>query len=195
MHVFLAVTTDGRWHPGIGDPTWMGWSTVVAYLVAAILSGVFAYHTWLGRTSRWRTLLAFWAGLALILVLLAINKQLDLQSLFTQIGRDLAKRLGWYAERRVYQQRFILGLLCAGVATLVASSILLIGTWRRTGLALFGLIFLVVFILVRAASFHHVGHLLGVRFAGMNVNWLLEMGGIFCIGLAAGLNLLSIRKS
>jgi hypothetical protein len=173
----------------------MGWVTVVAYFVAAVLCGVFAYRAWSDPLPRWRTHLAFWGGLALVLVLLAINKQLDLQSLFTQIGRDLAKQQGWYAERHEYQQRFIVGLFFAGAATLVAAAILLTGTWRRTGLALFGLIFLVVFILIRAASFHHVDHLLGVRFAGMKMNWLLELSGILCIGLAAGLNLLSIRSS
>ena len=195
MNALLAVTIDGRWHPGIGDPTPMGWATVAAYFGAAVLCGVFAYCAWSGRIPRWRTHVAFWGGLALGMVLLGINKQLDLQSLFTQIGRDMAKRQDWYAERHEYQRQFIVGLLIAGLATLVAAAILLAGTWRRTGLALFGLVFLIVFILIRAASFHHVDHLLGVRFAGMKMNWILELGGILCIGLAAGLNLRSSRSS
>ena len=34
----FAMTDGGRWHPGIGDPNFMGWFTVFAYAVAAILS-------------------------------------------------------------------------------------------------------------------------------------------------------------
>jgi len=100
MDALLAVTIDGRWQPGIGDPTWMGWATVAAYFVAAVLCAVFAYRAWSGSIPRWRTHLAFWGGLAL-----------------------------------------------------------------------FGLVFLVVFILIQAASFHHVDHLLGACVAGMKMNW------------------------
>ena len=34
LFVALVTGADGRWHPGIGDPTIMGWVTVVAYALA-----------------------------------------------------------------------------------------------------------------------------------------------------------------
>ena len=33
----LVKNADGRWVPGIGDPSLMGWLTVVAYFVTAFL--------------------------------------------------------------------------------------------------------------------------------------------------------------
>ena len=46
---------------------------------------------------------------------LGINKQLDLQSLATQIGRDVIKAWGLYSERRELQFGFILAvaLVCS----------------------------------------------------------------------------------
>ena len=35
MFIPLVQTPDGRWEPGIGDPTFAGWFTVFAYFVAA----------------------------------------------------------------------------------------------------------------------------------------------------------------
>ena len=35
--MILAFTEADRWRPGIGDPTFMGWLTVVAYFTASLL--------------------------------------------------------------------------------------------------------------------------------------------------------------
>jgi len=43
---FLAVTTiNGEWQAGIGDPTFMGWLTVFAYLATGVLSIICAKET------------------------------------------------------------------------------------------------------------------------------------------------------
>ena len=52
-------------------------------------------------------------------------------------------------------------------------------------LAIMGLIFLLAFILVRASSFHRIDRFLGLRLGGLKWNWILELGGILCVGLAA----------
>ena len=57
---------------------------------------------------------------------------------------------------------------------------------RRCRLALLGAAFLGCFIVIRAVSFHHVDQLLGLEYSGLRVNWILELGGIGCIALAAG---------
>ena len=58
----------------------------------------------------------FWLVLAGLMVALGINKQLDLQSLATQIGRDVIRGWNLYQERRELQLGFILvvALVCAG---------------------------------------------------------------------------------
>ena len=187
----LGVLVSSGWRPGLGDPTPIGWITVFAYFLVAFLCGTVASRCRRDEIPCWRRQYVFWCLLALFMVLLGINKQLDLQSLLTEIGRDLAKHQGWYGQRAIYQRQFIIGIAVAGLATLVVASLLLLGTWRQTGLALIGLVLLFGFILVRASSFHHVDHLLSEHIRGVRINWIFELGGIGWIGAAAISNLLS----
>src|SRR4051812_25489984 len=140
---------DGRWHPGIGDPTVGGWFTVVAYVGAALL----AYRALRAeqrrtesRTSHGGSLTWFWFLTLTTMVLLGINKQLDLQSWFTEVGRDLAVEQGWYERRRGVQALFVAGIGISGFSTMIALLVTLRGQiWRVLG-AFLGLCFLVVFI-------------------------------------------------
>jgi len=87
------------WRPGIGDPTVMGWVTVGAYAVAAAVAGV-AAHRARGAAAPHPGPDRTWLLVAGLMALLCVNKQLDLQSLFTDLGRVLAREQGWYARRR-----------------------------------------------------------------------------------------------
>jgi hypothetical protein len=121
---------------------------------------------------------------------LGINKQLDLQTLFTQIGRDLAKSQGWYDQRRHVQKWFIETVAVGGLAGLFALICVFRGSLRRNALALVGAVLLVSFVVIRAASFHHVDEFLGWRVRSVHMNAILELSGIGCIMLAAILRLL-----
>ena len=175
----MSVGVDGRWEPGIGDPTAIGWITVVAYGVAAALSLRCARRTVIGL-EHW-----FWVGSAIALVLLGINKQLDLQSLFTQIGRDIAMREGWYAERRIAQAAFVAALGVAGLVALVGLLWLVRRLPRATQVAGVGLVLLIVFIVIRGASFHHIDQMVGSSFEGIRFNWILELTPLLLIGISA----------
>ncbi len=175
------------WQPGIGDPTSLGWFTVLAYAGAALLcfrcyqlSLPSASCEGISRVRR-----RFWMATVLILVALGINKQLDLQSLLTAIGRTLAKNEGWYASRRSMQYDFI--ICVASIGALAAAT--LICTFRRAGawvqLAQVGLIILFTFVVVRAASFHHVDEMLRRKLWLFSLNHVLELGGIAVISVAA----------
>jgi hypothetical protein len=182
----LLSIADGRWHPGIGDPTLLGWLTVALYLAAAAICWRAAV---VARGVRWpeytRGEPLFWLLCAVFLLCLGINKQLDLQTWFTIVGKNIAQQTGWYAERRVVQMVFIVVIAFFG---LVLGAI---GAWWTTRLsfpcriAFLGAVFLGVFIIIRAASFHHVDQMLGFRFAGVRMNVLLEMGGTICMAAAA----------
>ena len=130
-----------------------------------------------------KVLTRFWGSVALFLLVLAINKQLDLQSLFTQLGRDLAEQQGWYAERRNIQFLFIVAVGTMGVLGTLSLAVLLRSVLRNVLGAVAGIGWLVTFIIVRASSFHHVDHLLGV--GALKLNWLLELGGIALIAVSA----------
>ena len=171
----------GNWSPGIGDPTIGGWITVVLYVVAA-------WTTW--RLLReWNEQPAsntlnehwFWKMLFVGLVLLGINKQLDMQSAFTEIGRIMAAKEGWYANRQQVQIAFIAGIVLVGLALFTATLHMTWGAPRSTIGALVGSTGLLVFVIIRAASFHHVDDLLGHSLSGLRINWLLEMGALLMI--------------
>ena len=177
MSSLLAAVEDGRWVLGLGDPTPMGWATVGGYLLAAALCLLWAKPSGAGRLLP--------LTLTLAMTVLAVNKQLDLQSLLTEIGRDAAKAQGWYEDRQTFQTIFIAAI--AGVAGLgfVVSLWILRRRWRESTLALVGVAFLLAFVVVRAASFHHVDQGLGETWVGLRFNWILELGGILLVGVGS----------
>ncbi|MEO0820618.1 MAG: hypothetical protein AAF074_09365 [Pseudomonadota bacterium] len=167
-----------RWSPEIGDPSAMGWATVAGYFAAAMLALAVAARP--GRfpaESRRREAL-FWAGMVLVLLALGINKQLDLQSFATAIGRCVAQAGGWYEARRPVQLAAVLALAGAVCLGGLGLALLLRGTLARNGLALAGLVALGGFVLVRAVGFTHVDRLINLDLAGLRVNWVLELGAI-----------------
>ena len=173
-----------NWSPRIGDPTPIGWLTVVLYLAAA-------YALWCvvrrlrttGDDAGSETLV--WSIFAILFIALGINKQLDLQSAFTEIGRVIASAQGWYDQRWIVQVYFV-GLVTGCAAT--AAVVLLVLLRRAPApalLALLGTAFVLTFVVVRAASFHHVDVLIGRKVLGLRWNWILEIGGIMIVLLAA----------
>jgi hypothetical protein len=174
-----------RWSLKIGDPTVAGWVITIAYLLAA--AACFRAM----RLARRRGPLAgrprglvFWACLGALLLALGINKQLDLQMLLADWGRQLAREQGWYAQRREFQRRFILALAaCGGILLAWLAWRIRHARWP-CWLALAGAILQVIFILVRAVSLHHVDHLLGMRWLTVKMHAWLELSGIALIGSA-----------
>jgi len=189
--IFLVTGPDGHWHPGIGDPTFLGWLTVAAYVVAAWLSA----KAWRRSRSRARSLArsrpadaseeshlaALFAIVFAAMVLLGINKQLDLQTLLTDVMRDVAHRQGWYESRRKYQALFVVAIAILGA---IGTAILAFGlrrSLRRVRLVVLGLGAIATFVVIRAASFHHIDALLVS--GPLPLNWILELGGIGAISL------------
>lgn len=173
------------WSPGIGDPSIGGWLTVGLY-------GLAAWSTYLVR-ERLRDAGApadermLWTIFSIGLICLGVNKQLDLQTALTEIGRWLAHTGGWYESRRAVQFGFI---AVTGLVSLAAFAVLVRHALRlspATRVATFGVIFVLTFVAIRAASFHHVDQLIGSTLAGLRWNWILEMGGLGVIILGSTL--------
>ncbi|MHC4470053.1 MAG: hypothetical protein ACYS99_03735 [Planctomycetota bacterium] len=182
----LAAIVDGRWQPGIGDPSLMGWVTVGAYLATAALclrSGR-SLRTSLPPSEGSRPVW-FCYALAAVMVLLGVNKQLDLQSWLTQTGASLARAQGWYEQRRLVQAVFVAVLVAVGTVVLLLLVLWTRGHRRRFALALIGVTLLGCFIAIRASSFHRVDEMLGWRPAGLKLNWILEIGGIGLVAAGA----------
>jgi hypothetical protein len=192
----MSTAADGRWHPGIGDPNLTGWVTVLAYGVAMGLCALCAVREPTGNAVGASTR-RVWLAVALLMALLGVNKQLDLQTWFTEVGRDMALAQGWYAERQKVQVVFIGALAAGGLIAIVW----LQRAFRRLGSEVrwvaVGLVLLTIFVVTRAASFHHVDRLLNLELAPhVRMNAVLELSGIgIVIGAAAArLNRLSRRR-
>jgi hypothetical protein len=177
----------GNWSPGIGDPSVAGWITVLAYLMAAWRCAVAA-----GRTVPYDGAAAqrergLWRTFAVVLLLLGINKQLDLQSAFTELGRMVARRQHWYDERREVQMVFVVVVAALGVAAALGAAWAARGTSPAARLAVVGVALVAVFVVLRAASFHHVDVLLQSRWLGVKANQAVELSGISVVLAAAWL--------
>lgn len=171
---------DRRWHPGIGDPTLIGWVTVVAYGFAFLFCAAVVRREPIGVGHR------FWYIVSILMLCLGINKQLDLQTWFTEFGRDTAMSQGWYAYRRVAQIVFIAGLLLLSLSCAVGML-----RWARLAdryavRAAVGVALLLAFVLMRATSFHHIDAVLGLEVAeSVTFNAALELSGVCLVGWAA----------
>ncbi|MEP5760221.1 MAG: isopropylmalate isomerase [Litoreibacter sp.] len=176
-----------RWTPKAGDPSVMGWLTVFYYLLTAGMAlrvatgGAFNMRT---RKLERR----FWLCLCVLMLFLAVNKQLDLQSFFTATGRCTAKIQGWYKVRRIVQQGFIVGL--AGTMSLFGLWMIytLRCTLRRTWLAVLGMLFVLGFVLIRAVGFHDVDSIINYTVGSVRMNWVLELLGLIFIFVNAMLH-------
>jgi len=179
---------DLGWRPQIDNPNVRGWSVVAAYVIAA----VFCARAGLGRRNMGpeeKQATVIWRLLGLGLLFLGINKQLNVQSLLIALGRRAALAGGWYEERRLAQIIFSAVLTVAGLAALWSLQARFRQFFARNPKALTGLVVLLLFVLIRAASINHV-----LERAGLHPNdengdkkwtWILEIGGSACLALAA----------
>ncbi len=182
----FAAVRDGRWFWGLGDPN------VGAILVTGLYFLVSVSCFMVARRFRARGKVPipatrFWLMVSFLLFCLGVNKQADFQSLLTLLGRDFVRRIGWYEDRRTLQFLFIVVLVVFSVL-----SVSLIVRWVSRcrwswhyGLATVGLGIQAAFVVMRAASFHHVDTLLGMRLGELKLNLVFESIGLSVILLAA----------
>ena len=180
----LAEIAYGRWHLGVGDPTIIGWLTVVAYFICFVTCFI-AVRRHLDKNQREAV---YWFLMTLIMLFLGINKQLDLQMLMGEIGRSISKSQGWYEDRKIVQITF---LVLLGIFFLWAGHF----TWRRfdkvllrNKLASFGLFYLCAFIMVRAISIHGTDSFMDSKLFGGKLSHLLEIAGVILIMWGASVN-------
>jgi hypothetical protein len=116
---------------------------------------------------------------------LGVNKQLDLQSLFTDIGRVASHHLGWYDQRRGVQKWFVIAVVGAAGgfgAWFVGHRH---AFWRRHRLFSLGLVLITIFVLLRMMSAYHFDLFRRHYLLEWAFNQVLELSGISMIALAA----------
>lgn len=184
MIEILSVMVGGRWRPGIGDPTVLGWVTTVGYFVAAGLCVAYALRAEkVSPAVRFDRHRLFWWGLAIFMLLMGFNKQLDLQILVLQVGRKMAVEQGWFSERDAVRKAIIMGFAFTGLVLTAWLGWTCRRVWRRYILAVSGMALLIIFILIRASGNRLV--ILGYRPGSFSKYKVLEIGGILCVVASA----------
>lgn len=161
---------EASWQADFGDRSLYGWLTTLAYFIVFFRAAYLAYTAKLNIESP-----AFWLSIAMLLLLLGLNKELDLQTNITQYFRGLAREQGWYADRRYFQKMFIFGIMLMTPVFLFLLRYQIKQAWKHYKLVLLGLVFLFVFVFIRAASFHHVDTVLNHTIGRMRYYQGLEL--------------------
>jgi hypothetical protein len=184
MNCLLAEIT---WRPAIGDPEPIGWLITLSYLIV----GAFCVSA--GRHQRAISIRRgctgypwFWFGLAAFMFALGVNKQLDLQTLLIQIGRNIAKRGGWYSDRNTVRSVVFFGCAAITLPVLFAWMCVVCQRGRSYILSCLGVLILLAFVGIRALSFNpRVERLMNLPMIGSHLATVMELSGAALVGLAA----------
>ena len=188
--LLMAATEDGRWRPGIGDPTVLGWVTVAAYLAAAWACGVAARHEPMPDgtpTPRLPAVSRFWIVLTGADARGCRDQQAARPPEPGHADRP-RPRPGLGAVLRA--PRAASRLHHRGCPDLPGSpGRLPLGGAAHAEAAMAGDrrhdLHPRRFVVIRALSFHHFDAFIGARLGGMKWNWILELGGISVVAAAA----------
>ena len=168
------------WFSGVGDQSLVGWLITIGYLVGAFLC-LRAARSAGGEEVR------LWLCLGLVFLLLGVNKQLDIHSLITGMLRDLLKAGGLYQDRRIFQAIFIALIVIAGAVGMTKLARRFRGSRAAVKLAIFGVTCTLLFVIVRAASFHHADEMLSLQLGGVKAHAAIELLGVATVIAAAWL--------
>ena len=177
-------TTRVNWFYRIGELTIVGCLSIALCFLVSVNCWILARKLGAGD-AHWHRERGVWRSIAVLFLGLGINRQLHLDSVFTQAGRVLAYYQGWYGHRALVQLTFI-----AQVAlTYVVVAIILV-IWARhaaksTRLALVCSMLVLGFVSIRAASYHYVDKFLDQSILGFRWNSVLELTGITLVLLAS----------
>ena len=178
------------WHFQYDNPTILGWSVVAFYGIAALACAVAAMQFCPSRSldpkgAQGDGSAGIWWALALALIFLGVNKQLNLQTLLIVVLRHLSVVGGWSAHRRGVQLVFSLvfglglGLLLMWLASRYREF------FQQNRHAFWGVITLGVFVALRAATINHADEFLRINLRDEDWAWVLEISGSVLIGIGA----------
>jgi hypothetical protein len=157
----------------------------VAYFAAAALCFICGRRAYgLRHEAGGREHLLWWCvGTAVLL--LGINKQLDLQTLLRDVGRAMSEAEGWYGYRRSVQGWFVAATAIGAVGALILAGSEMRRCWRQHALLYAGVVIIAGFVVIRVATFHHVREAMKWSSPIHNAKYVMEAAGIACIGLSA----------
>ena len=163
------------WWLTLGDPTIAGLAMTALYFVVTF----FMFRNVLSMPKGGER--SLWAVASVILLLLALNKQLDLQHYINKVGRCVLSRSGDIAETGTAQSDF--GTLVLGLAAVASAA--LIWTFRKhlaSNLPLIaGLALVALYLAMQVTRFEHLAGGLLQKLADLRVHRLIEGVGLLTL--------------
>ncbi|MBD3347439.1 MAG: hypothetical protein GF401_20475 [Chitinivibrionales bacterium] len=172
-----------HWRPGIHDPSLVGWIIFSGYLLSAAIAAWVGFKSSFDMPSETKKQL-LWRIVGLVMILMAVNKQLDLQSLGIDIGRAVARSRGWYQSRRTFQKFFALAFGIIALGMFASALWYLRDILKDYYLLIIGFCFLGTFIVVRAAMFQHIHIDPPLTIPRIRIRWLFELAGSLLVSIA-----------
>ena len=176
------------------------WLLLLAYLLvafalaraaAASRSGAELGRAWRGderregcrRTQDRRRTIA-WTVLSGFVCLAGVGRATGWIHALSDIGRRVARELHWYEHRGPWQMAATAAaaVACLGLAVLVGRSR---RAHRRKRLAVVAAMLLTTILAARAISWHGAGAWMALRVHGVKLGTLVEVAGLFVLGVAA----------
>ncbi len=167
----------GYWKDKRGDYSFSGWIITFLYVFCFCVLLVFIFKTSFANTVD----RVVWCTICGVILLFAINKQLDLQMLITDIARTAAKEYQFYDVRKPFQIRIISLFASLGFSTFILLLYLLRKSHRSIFLAMGGMICLFSFLVLRLISYHKIEVILNRSIGAFNLFGGIEVFGIFLI--------------
>lgn len=188
----IEILTPDGWRLHFGDQNVFGWTITVTYFLVSFLclrAALYSGKNWQSNVGTDNRIM--WFGIAFILLMLGINKQLDLQTWFTSVGREIAKERGWYYMRRKVQAVFVMISALSSVLIIVVMFRRFKDMLRQNWLVFVGLVCLAAFILIRTAFFYHVDYMFRKPdiFMALNMKFICELGALIIVGAGVQLSL------
>jgi len=165
----------------LGDPSGLGLAMTALYVLVAVLflALILRRRNW--QAGEWR----LWGAAAFVLVMLTLNKQLDLQQSIIWTGRCVARAEGWFDQRLIFQRAF--GTAVLTLMALFAAWVL----WAARGVLaqnrplLLGLFLLALFVVWQVLRFEQMAGGIGQTVTRLRLHRLLEGAALATLGWAA----------
>jgi len=181
LDTFSKGYQGGFWKDHRGDSSLIGWTITLFYFFCFCCLSVLVFKVSIPHTSD----KVFWFTVTGIILFLAINKQLDLQMLVTDIARLVAKDYQVYEIRKPFQIRFISFFASIGFGTIILFILLFHKLHKSIFLASGGLAVLLLFLAFRLLSYHSVEVFMSRPIFGFSLFNILELTGVCMVCFAA----------
>jgi hypothetical protein len=163
-----------QWIAERGDEGILPWVVTLSYLMAGGIC--------LARPGTSEA--PYWKGFGAFMILMGLNKQLDLQTLWRCVFRDELAKIVIPADRRNLERLFIFVLSAVALTLFGLLEVRLRNMSTALRVAGVGVAIIVVFALFRGAIFDHIIKLSASGVSG-DPQWLELLGAILAGGAAA----------